>query len=79
MNDKLKHFLVSGVGVILIAFILNLMQLHYSTEIAAGMMLLVGLGKEFIYDLAMKRGNFEWLDLLADVGGIIVGYLIIKF
>lgn len=37
--------------------------------------LIVGVGKEIIYDKLMKRGTPQWKDLVADLVGIAIGCL----
>ena len=43
---------------------------------AVGITLALGVGKELIYDWAMKRGTPEWTDFAADVAGVIVAVII---
>ena len=35
----------------------------------------IGLGKEFIWDMRLKKGTFEKRDLLADAVGIVLGLM----
>lgn len=66
-NDKLKHALVS-------AAIAAILSLFLSWWGAALITLAIGIGKE-VYDKVSGKGCAEWLDLLADVVGIIIGIL----
>lgn len=66
-NDKLKHALVSAV-------IATLLSLFLPWWGAALITLAVGIGKE-IYDKVSGKGCAEWLDLLADIVGILIGVL----
>ena len=66
-NDKLKHALVS-------AAIAAILSLFLSWWGAALITLAIGIGKE-VYDKVSGKGCAEWLDLLADVVGIIIGVL----
>lgn len=66
-NDKLKHALVS-------AAIAAILSLFLSWWGAALITLAIGIGKE-IYDKVSGKGCAEWLDLLADIVGIIIGVL----
>lgn len=66
-NDKLQHALVSAV-------IATLLSLFLPWWDAAIITLIIGIGKE-IYDKVSGKGCAEWLDLLADIVGIIIGVL----
>ena len=66
-EDKLKHVLVSAI----IAVILSLFLPWWG---AALITLAIGIGKE-VYDKVSGTGCAEWLDLLADIVGIIIGVL----
>jgi hypothetical protein len=66
-EDKLKHALVS-------AAIAALLSLFLPWWGAASITLAIGIGKE-VYDKVSGKGYAEWLDLLADVVGILIGIL----
>ncbi len=66
-EDKLKHALVSAI----IAVVLSLFLPWWG---AALITLAIGIGKE-VYDKVSGKGCAEWLDLLADIVGIIIGVL----
>lgn len=65
--DKYKHIVVSAI----IAVALSLFLPWWG---AALITLAIGIGKE-VYDKVSGKGCAEWLDLLADVIGIIIGIL----
>lgn len=65
--DKLKHIVVSAILMVALNLILP-------TWVAALITLCIGIGKE-IYDKVSGKGCAEWLDLLADIIGIIIGVL----
>lgn len=66
-EDKLKHIVASAI----IAVALNLFLPWW----AAGLITLaIGVGKE-VNDKVSKQGCAEWVDLVADVVGIIIGLL----
>lgn len=65
--DKYKHIVVSAI----IAVVLNLILPWW---VAGLVTLSIGVGKE-VYDKVSGKGCAEWLDLLADVIGILIGIL----
>lgn len=66
-EDKLKHVVVSSA-------MAALLSLFFPWWAAGLVTLSVGIGKE-VYDKVSGRGCAEWVDLLADVVGIIIGVL----
>lgn len=62
-SDGLLHILCSLILAALIAAFLPIWA-------AAGITLLVGIGKELIYDLLLKKGTPQWKDIFADLAGI---------
>ena len=66
-EDKLKHIVVSAI----IAVTLNLFLPWW---VAATLTLAIGVGKE-VYDKVSGKGHAEWMDLLADLVGILIGVL----
>lgn len=67
-TDGLLHMLCSSVLVSVINWFAPLW-------LAALLALLIGVGKEIIYDKLMKRGTPQWKDLVADLVGIAIGCL----
>lgn len=65
-TDGLLHIICS---VIIVSVLNVLLPLWAAVLITA----IVGIGKEFIWDKWLKRGNFEKKDLLCDLIGIIIG------
>jgi hypothetical protein len=65
--DKYKHIVVSAI----ITVILNIILAWW---VAALITLTIGVGKE-VYDKVSGKGNAEWMDLLANVVGILIGIL----
>jgi len=78
-NDKVKHFFCSYTAMLTftaIAIIKWESPVAWSITFGIAMAILVGVIKEF-YDLYIKKSKFSVADLVADVFGIIVAYLII--
>ena len=67
-QDGLLHIILSS----LIAAILSL---FLPIWIAAIVTFIIGLAKELIYDLLLKKGTCELKDLICDVVGIIIGII----
>lgn len=65
MTDKIKHILISTA----IAIVIYLFVGFWAFPIT----LLIGLSKELIWDKWMKRGQFEWGDLICNLWGAIAG------
>ena len=65
--DKLLHIVVSAVIMVVLGLILP-------TRVAALATLSVGIGKE-VYDKVSGKGCFEWMDLVCDCIGILIGML----
>jgi hypothetical protein len=65
-KDKLLHFGVSAAIVLLVTF--------FAGNVLAGIVLalVAGLGKE-LFDLLIRKTEFSWDDVVADILGIIVG------
>jgi len=66
--DKLYHFVAGFLIAIVIGLISPISGLICSV--------VIGAGKEVIYDKLMKRGCFEVLDFVATCIGGVIGYLI---
>lgn len=67
--DKLYHFIAGFVIAIVFGLISPITGLITSV--------IVGAGKEVIYDKIMKKGCFEVLDFVATCIGGVIGYLIL--
>lgn len=67
-QDGLLHIVLSS----LIAAILSL---FLPIWVAAIITFAIGLAKELVYDLWLKKGTCELKDLICDVAGIIIGIL----
>lgn len=65
-KDDLLHILCS----VIIMTVLNIILVWW---IAALITLVVGILKELIWDMLLKKGTPEWRDLLSDIIGIIIG------
>ena len=74
MNAKAKHFIFSFFLTLLFfgGFCLFLPK-DLSAFFAATAAFLMGLAKEVIWDLLLKKGLFEWLDLLFNALGVFAG------
>ena len=66
-KDKLLHIVVSSA-------IMVILNLFLPTWVAALATLCVGIGKE-IYDKVTGKGCFEWMDIVSDCIGILIGVL----
>ena len=66
-NDKLLHIVVSAVIMVILGLILP-------TRVAALAALCVGIGKE-IYDKVSGKDYFEWMDIVCNCIGILIGVL----
>lgn len=76
-KDKLMHSYYSFFG----GMILSLIAIQFTDKFAGSLigfllMLAIGLGKEFIWDKLMKKGQFEWLDILFDFIGCLLAFLL---
>lgn len=67
-QDGLLHIVFSS----LIAAILSL---FFPIWIVAIITFAIGLAKELVYDLLLKKGTFELKDMICDVVGIIIGII----
>lgn len=67
-QDGLLHIVFSS----LIAVVLSL---FLPIWVAAIITFAIGLAKELVYDLWLKKGTFELKDLICDAVGIIIGIL----
>ena len=68
-TDKLIHCVGS-------LFCCLLLAQYFPIMVAAGITFGLGLAKEFVNDLWLKRGAFEWTDLLADGIGVVLAVII---
>ena len=66
-RDKLLHIVVSAIIVVLLGLLLP-------AWVAALATLCVGIAKE-VYDKVSGKGCFEWMDLICDCIGILIGIL----
>lgn len=66
-SDKLLHIVVSATIMVVLGLILP-------TWVAALATLCIGIGKE-IYDKVSGKGCCEWMDLVCDCVGILIGVL----
>ena len=78
-NDKVKHFFCSYTAMLTftaIAIIKWESPVDWSINFGIAMAILVGVLKEF-YDLYIKKSKFSVADIIADVLGIAIAFLII--
>ena len=66
--DGLLHIVCSAILTSVLSWLAPLWLAALAT-------LIVGVGKEIIYDKLMKRGTPQWKDLVADIVGIAIGCL----
>lgn len=65
--DKLLHIVVSSIAVIILGLLLP-------TWLAAFATICLGVLKE-AYDKVSKKGCFEWMDIVCDCIGVLIGIL----
>ena len=70
-KDKIYYF----VGSALMTFVLSL---GMSLLLAAFFTFLLGVAKELIHDLWYEKGDPDWYDMLANVGGIVLAVLFVR-
>ena len=70
MTDKYLHCIISAVLVILLSIFLPIWSAILIT-------LIIGMGKEYIIDLWLRKTKADWYDILADCAGILIGSLLI--
>jgi uncharacterized protein YfiM (DUF2279 family) len=79
-RDKLAHFIYSAWGAAFIAvFFISVFSLGKEIGALLGFLTMIGIGlyKEFIHDRLRGKGNFEWMDLIADFLGSMIGFIFI--
>jgi len=69
INDKIKHIIVSMFMVLMFAWFVGALM-------AIAIVAVVGLSKEYIWDRLLRRGKFDYCDLMADFTGILIGVVI---
>ena len=78
-NDKVKHFFCSYTAMLTftaLAIIKWESPVAWSINFGVAMAILVGVAKEF-YDLYVKKSKFSVGDIIADVLGIAIAFLIV--
>lgn len=75
--DKVINFLGTDglLHIVCSSFIAAVLGVFLPVHIAALVTLGVGILKELVWDLAMKRGTAQWKDVLCDVIGILIGII----
>lgn len=67
----LNYFGLDGLLHILCSLVLcALLSAFLPVWAAAAITLLVGIGKELVWDLWLKKGTPQWKDIIADIVGI---------
>ena len=73
MGDKLKHFLACF---IIAAFSLFIMNVFFDRQwygwdagITAILIIILSVGKEYVWDKWLKRGTFEFMDIFWGIVG----------
>ncbi len=66
--DGLLHVIIS-------AMIVLIMQIIAPWWVAVSVAILIGVGKELIWDLWLRKGQIQVKDLICDAVGIIIGCL----
>lgn len=70
MTDKYLHCTISAILVISVSIFLPIWAAILIT-------LIIGVGKEYVIDLWIRKTKADWYDILADCVGILLGSLII--
>lgn len=73
-RDKILHLFISGL--LSFAFMIACNVIGLNVFIGPALALLIGIGKEVIYDGLLCLGNPEWGDLWYDVLGVGSGGLV---
>lgn len=66
--DGMAHIIVSTV-------LLLVLQIFLQWWVCISATLLIGVAKEVIYDLWMRKGTPQWKDILCDFIGLLIGSL----
>lgn len=69
-NDGILHFLICFALCAVLANYVNI-------GLAFFIPVFIGFGKEILWDAWMKKGQFQWKDLLCDIAGSLLAALII--
>jgi hypothetical protein len=69
-KDKVAHIMICMLGT------LGCSMLTAPWIAAVGFFLLFTIIKEVVYDLILKKGQFDWLDIVANAVGCGLGYWI---
>lgn len=79
--DKLKHLVACAViaGDVYWLALANGASPLNRALLGFGSAVLVGAGKELLWDLVLKRGDPSWRDFTADVAGAVIGTGIAAF
>lgn len=70
MKDKFLHFFASMIGVMVL-------NIYLEINLAMGIAFLLGALKE-VYDWKIKKTKFDISDIAADIGGILVGAILLQ-
>ena len=70
-QDKIKHITVSAT-----LTVVSMQMFKDRPLIAVSSVLMIGLGKELVYDKMLDRGCCEVSDMAANVVGVIGGYVL---
>ena len=74
MGRLLKYFGQDGLTHILVSLVLCAVLAAFLPWWAAALITLaIGIAKELVWDLWMKKGTAEWRDIISDTVGIIIG------
>lgn len=78
-TDKKKYVLVSLIGALIISIILMFFMYYpIATVVGSSLMLVIGIGYE-IYQLIAGNGHFKMKNMLADLLGCVISFLILNF
>ena len=78
MGRLLKYFGQDGLAHILASLVLCAVLAAFLPWWAAVLIALaIGIAKELVWDLWLKKGTAEWRDIIADVVGIAIGVVLV--
>lgn len=74
-NDKMAHYTLSITGTLFLTTLYEQLEVKRPYAKAAGTMLLIGAGKELIYDGLFRKGNCSGKDMVWNAAGSLTGYV----
>lgn len=79
IDDALHAYASTIIFILSYGILGNFMNVYKNILWSVIITFVVGLVKEFVIDMWIRKGNAEWRDLVADVAGIVVGILLMLY